>query len=155
MTFEEVEPGLEITPLVRGPMTTMHLMRWSAAMENWHRIHYDERFAREHDKLPERLVNGAWKQHVMVQMMKDWAGAEGWLWKISFQFRGMDKVWDTVTAWGTVTNKYEKDGLGYVECEIGMRNQRGEEGTPGTAVAVLPLRSGRPAPYPFAPPTSA
>jgi acyl dehydratase len=152
--LEDVQVGDEVTPLSKGPMSPMHLMRWSAAMENWHRIHYDETFAKEHDKLPERLVNGSWKQHVMVQMMKDWVGPEGWLWKISFQFRGMDKVWDTVTAWGTVTNTYEKDGLGFVECEIGMRNQRGEEGTPGTAIGVLPLRAGRSVPYPFVPPAS-
>jgi hypothetical protein len=92
--FEDVTVGDEVTPLSKGPMSPMHLMRWSASIENWHRIHYDEVFTKEHDKLPERLVNGSWKQHVMVQMMKDWVGPEGWLWKISFQFRGMDIVWD-------------------------------------------------------------
>lgn len=150
--YEDVEIGMEVTPLVKGPMTPAHLMRWSAAMENWHRIHYDWHYAVEHDKLPERLVNGSWKQQVLVQMMKDWLGPEGWLWKISYQFRGMDPVWSTLTAWGRVVNKYEKDGLGFVECDIGIRNQQGEEGTPGTAVGVLPLRGGRKVPYPFVPP---
>jgi hypothetical protein len=51
-----------------------------------------------------------------------------------------------------VTEKYERDGLGFVACDIGMRNQDGQETTPGTAVAVLPLREGRPVPYPFVPP---
>ncbi|MFN8556865.1 MAG: hypothetical protein U0531_05775 [Dehalococcoidia bacterium] len=91
--FEDVKVGDDVTPLPKGPMSPMHLMRWSSAIENWHRIHYDETFTKEHDKLPERLVNGSWKQHVMVQMMKDWLGPEGWLWKISFQFRGMNTVW--------------------------------------------------------------
>ena len=45
--FEDVAVGDEIGPLVRGPMTPMHLFRWSAAIENWHRIHYDDPFARE------------------------------------------------------------------------------------------------------------
>lgn len=149
--FEDVEIGDEIPELTKGPMSPAHLMRWSSAMENWHRIHYDETFAREHDGLPERLVNGSWKQHVLVQLLKDWAGESGWLWKISFQFRGMDVAWDTLTAWGRVTGKHEVDGLGVVECEIGMRNQDGEEHTPGTATVVLPLRGGRAVPYPFAP----
>ena len=30
------------TSLRKGPLTTVHLMRWSAAMENWHKIHYDQ-----------------------------------------------------------------------------------------------------------------
>jgi hydroxyacyl-ACP dehydratase HTD2-like protein with hotdog domain len=36
----------------QGTISTAHIMRWSAAVENWHRIHYDHRFATEHDKLP-------------------------------------------------------------------------------------------------------
>ena len=67
--FEDVSIGDEVTPLVKGPMSPLHLMRWSAAIENWHRIHYDETFSKEHDGLPERRVNGSWKQHVLVQMM--------------------------------------------------------------------------------------
>ncbi len=37
--FEDVSIGQEIGPLFKGPLTTAHLMRWSAAMENWHKIH--------------------------------------------------------------------------------------------------------------------
>lgn len=150
--YEDVEIGQTITPLVKGPMTTCHLMRWSAAIENWHRIHYDRPFAVEHDKLADVLVAGSWKQQALVQMLKDWLGEAGWLWKISYQFRAMDPVGATLTCWGCITHKYVGDGLGFVECDIGMRNQDGQESTPGTAVGVLPLRGGRPVPYPFAPP---
>jgi acyl dehydratase len=147
--YEDVEVGQEITALVKGPMTTLHLMRWSAAIENWHRIHYDRPFAVEHDKLPDVLVAGSWKQQALVQMLKDWCGEAGWLWKITYQFRAMDLVGATLTCWGRVTNTYVRGGLGFVECDIGMRNQAGEETTPGTAVAVLPRRGGKPVPYPF------
>ena len=58
--FEDLQVGDEIKSLVRGPITTSHLMRWSAAIENWHRIHYDLPFATEHDKLPALPVNGSW-----------------------------------------------------------------------------------------------
>ena len=150
--FEDVSIGDEVTPLVKGPMSPLHLMRWSAAIENWHRIHYDETFSKELDGLPERLVNGSWKQHVLVQMMKDWVGLGGWLWKIGFQFRAMDVVWSTVTAWGRVVDTRRVGDFGVVECEIGMRNEEGQESTPGTATVVLPLRDGPTVPYPFVPP---
>ena len=101
--YEDVEVGQEITPLVKGPMTTLHLMRWSAAIENWHRIHYDRPYAVEHDKLPDVLVAGSWKQQALVQMLKDWCGAGGWLWKIRYQFRAMDPVGATLTCWGQIT----------------------------------------------------
>ena len=37
-------------------------MRWSAAMENWHKIHYDLPFATGHDRLPGLLINGSLQQ---------------------------------------------------------------------------------------------
>ena len=56
LRFEDVSAGDELQPLVRGPITTAHVMRWSAAIENWHRIHYDKVYAMEHDKLPNVVV---------------------------------------------------------------------------------------------------
>jgi len=149
LAFADIRVGDDVTPLVRGPMTPSHLFRWSAAIENWHRIHYDHPFATEHDGLPCLLVNGSWKQHFLVQMMREWLEPEGWLAKIQFSFRRMDLVGDTLTAWGRVTETFERDGLGFVVCEIGIRNDRDEESTPGTATGVLPLAGGTAVPYPF------
>jgi hydroxyacyl-ACP dehydratase HTD2-like protein with hotdog domain len=87
--FDDVEIGQDIQSLVKGPMTTAHIMRWSAAMENWHRIHYDWRFATQHDGLPDVLVNGSWKQHVLVQLLKDGFGRTGWLWRLRFRYRAI------------------------------------------------------------------
>ena len=65
--------------MATGPFTTAHLMRWSAAMENWHKIHYDLPFATEHDKLPGLLINGSLKQQFLAQSLKDWAGPTVWV----------------------------------------------------------------------------
>lgn len=147
--FEDVQVGDDLPELVRGPLTTTHVMRWSAAIENWHRIHYDHPFAVEHERLPGLLVNGSWKQHFLVQLLRGWLEPAGWLAKVEMSFRGMDLVGDTLTAWGSVTGTEVRDGLGLVVCEIGIRNQRGEDTTPGTATGVLPLREGAAVPYPF------
>jgi acyl dehydratase len=147
--FDDVEVGMAIPAVVKGPMTQAHIMRWSASQENWHRIHYDHPFALNHEKLPDVLINGSWKQQVLCQLIKDWVGLQGWLWKIGFQHRAMNVPGDTLTAWGTVTDKYEQDGYGIVELEIGLRNQNDVEACPGRATAVLPIRGGKPVPYPF------
>lgn len=150
LVFEDVAAGDELPPLVRGPLTTSHVMRWSAAIENWHRIHYDQSFAVEHEGLPGLLINGSWKQHFLVQLMRRWLEPSGWLARIELSFRGMDLVGDTLTAWGRVEETEVRDGLGLVHCEIGIRNERtGETTTPGKATGVLPLRDGDPVPYPF------
>ena len=132
-------------------MTTAHIIRWSAAMENWHKIHYDWRYATEHDNLPDVLINGSWKQHVLAQLLVDWAGEGGWLWKMNFQYRGMNVPGDTLTAWGRVTATRERGAYGVVELDIGLKDQNGKEGSPGTAAVVLPRRGGPKVPYPFSP----
>jgi acyl dehydratase len=149
--FEDLSPGQFLPELVKGPISTAHIMRWSAAMENWHRIHYDWRYATEHDKLPDVMVNGSWRQHVLIQLVLDWLNDAGWLWKIGFQFRGMNVPGETLTAWGQVRGLVKRGPFGVVSLDVGLKNQNGEEGTPGHATAIVPCRNGPPVPYPFDP----
>jgi hypothetical protein len=41
---------------------------------------------------------------------------------------------------GRVVDKHQVDGRNEVHLEVGCRNQRGEETTPGSAVVLLPTR---------------
>lgn len=152
--FEDVDVGHELPKLRKGPLTTVHLMRWSAAMENWHKIHYDQPFTVDHDKLPGLLVNGSFKQQFIMQYLKDFAGLEGWAWKAKFQFRAMDVVGTTLDIWARVKRKIPVDGYGFVELELGIKNLEGRESTPGMALVALPLRAGPKIPYPFVPPST-
>lgn len=152
--FEDVAVGQELPGLTRGPLTTMHLVRWSAAMENWHRIHYDREFAIGHDQLPDLLANGSLKQQFVVQLLKDWAGPRGWLWKVGFRFKAMNQVGETLRVWARVAGKREVAAHGLVDIELGIVNEHGAESTPGTAVIALPYRDGPALPYPFQPPQS-
>ena len=152
--FEDVEVGAELPGLEKGPMTTAHLMRWSAAMENWHKIHYDKPFAMEHDKLPGLLINGSLKQQFVMQLLADWAGPGGWVWKAGFQFRAMNVVNETMRVWGKVSGKRDGPGYGLIDIELGILNDVDKESTPGSAVVALPYRGGLPVPYPFVPPSA-
>ena len=153
--YDDLEPGHEMAPLVLGPMTSTHVFRWSAAIENWGRIHYDQNFAIYHDGLPNILVQGSWKQSTLPRYLKDICLPDGWMWKVSFQHRAMIVCGDTITCWATVTSKSAIDGLGFVSLDVGMRLQTGVESCPGKATIVLPIRGGRPVPYPFVRPTQA
>lgn len=150
--FDDVEPGQQLPPLVIGPLTPTHLFRWSAAIENWHRIHYDQSFAIYHEGLPNILGQGSWKQSILPRYLKDLCLPDGWPWKVSFQHRAMIVPGDTLTVWATVTKKYEEEGLGFVDLDVGMRLQYDVESCPGKATIVLPIRNGREIPYPFVPP---
>ena len=151
--FEDVAEGDELPKYIYKPTPT-HLFRWSAAIENFHRIHYDLDFGLNHDRNPSILVHGSWKQSVVPQYLKDWTLPNGWPWKARFEHRAMLVPGDILIMWGRVTSKSEKNQMGFVELEIGMKTQDGIESMPGTATVVLPLRNGPPIPYPFVrPPT--
>jgi len=150
--FEDVEVGMDVPSLTKGPMTTAHIMRWSATMENWHKIHYDTPFAVNHDKLPGVLLNGSFKQQWLAQLLKDWVGLNGWVWKLNYQFRAMNLVGEKLTIWGRVTAKRETLDYGLVDLDIGIVNDQGKESTPGKATVAVPFRNGKPVPYPFVPP---
>lgn len=153
--FEDLELGQEMPPLVIGPLTATHFFRWSAAIENWHRIHYDQNFAVYHEGLPAVLGQGSWKQSILPRYLKDLCLPNGWAWKVKFQHRTMIVPGDTVTVWSKVTKLSVVDGLGIVELDVGMKLDYGAESCPGQAVIVLPLREGKAVPYPFVPPTLA
>lgn len=152
--FEEVKLGDELPILNKGPLTTAHLMRWSSAIENWHKIHYDLPFATGHDKLPDLLVNGSFKQQFIMQFLKDWVGSSGWVWKVSFQFRAMNVVSESLDVWGRVTALRRAADYGLVDLELGIRNAQGKESTPGKAIVALPYRGGPAVPYPFIAPSA-
>lgn len=145
--FENLEVGQRIEPLEHGPMLPPHLMRWSACIENWHRIHYDVPFATGHNGLPGLLINGSWKQHFVLQLLRRWVGTDGWVWKVDFQFRGMNVVGEKLTAWGEITALTDCDEYGLVELRTGIENQDGTESTPGTALVVVPKGGGPAVPY--------
>jgi acyl dehydratase len=149
--YQDVYEGMELPKYMYKPTPT-HLFRWSAAIENFHRIHYDLDFGVNHDKNPSILVHGSWKQSVVPQYLKDFTLPNGWPWKMRFEHRAMLVPGDILIMWGKVTGKYEKAGMGFVDLEVGMKTQDGIESMPGTATVVLPLRGGRPIPYPFVPP---
>jgi hydroxyacyl-ACP dehydratase HTD2-like protein with hotdog domain len=146
--YEDAQPGELVGPVTYGPMTIMHLVRWCAAMENWHRIHYDYLFCTEHEGLAGPVINGSWKQQVLAQLLKDWAGPTGWVQDLSFQFRGMDIVGEQLRVQGKVESAVARDGVGEIKCSLEITNSSGEATTIGRGTVLLPMRDGTAVPYP-------
>jgi len=152
--FEDLALGESPPDLIVGPLTTAHLMRWSSSTENWHKIHYDRPFSIEHDKLPDLLIHGSFKQQFLFRHLMGWLGANGWVWKVNFQFRAMNKVGETIRVWGRITELERKADYGLAHLEIGIENEAGLQSTPGSAVVAVRYKDGPPIAYPFVPPVS-
>ena len=105
-------------------------------------------------KQPDILGSGLWSQSFLYAYVSSWAGPDGWAWKQTHQNRAPMLPGDEFTVFGAVTSKDVEDGLGYVEIDMGLRIPDGTTKTPAHATVVLPLRGGRPVPYPFTPPAA-
>ena len=137
--FEDIEAGTELTSLVKYP-TTMQLVKYAGASGDFYQIHYDKDFALK-NHLPGVILHGALKNAFLGQLMTDFAGALGWLRKLSVQYRGMDQPGTPVVCKGKVVKKYVDNGKPTVDCEIWLENSKGEKTTPGTATVILPSRN--------------
>ena len=154
LNFEDVSVGQSLPDLVIGPLTSAHLMRWSSATENWHKIHYDRPFSVERDKLPDILIQGSLKQQFLFRHLMDWAGETGHVWKVDFQFRAMNLVDETLTVWGEIAELSQAPDFALAVVTLGIRNNAGTDSTPGKATVALPYRAGEPVARPFTPPAA-
>ena len=138
--FEDITVGMVLDPVVKGPITTTHLVRWAAANGNYARIHWDLPFAQLHQGLENVVVNGSLKNQYIGQLMVDFAGPGGWFKRFYVQHRGMDYPGDVLTAAGSVTGVREVGGFGYVDCQVGLSNSRGHLTASGVGTVVLPKK---------------
>ena len=136
--FEDVSVGMPLEQVIKGPLTTTHLVRWAAANGNYARIHWDLPFAQIHQGLSNVVVNGSLKNQYLGQLMIKLAGQEGWFKRFYVEHRGMDYPGDIITGSGVVTALREVGGYGHVDCEVNLTNNRGDTTATGRGTVVLP-----------------
>ena len=138
--WEDVQEGQELPPYSHK-VGYMELNRFAGANDELVPIHMDPDYAKDVAKLPDVIIMGNLKLAYIANAITDWAGDEGWITKVSVEYRKMDTVNSTITAKGKVTKKFQQDGKNLVEPEIWVENEQGEVTTPASAVLALPSRA--------------
>jgi hydroxyacyl-ACP dehydratase HTD2-like protein with hotdog domain len=136
--FEDLEVGSPIPPLVKTPSNTL-LFLYSAVTWNPQRIHFDKDHTLT-EGYRDVIVHGPLRGAFLTQMLTCWIGEGGTLKKVSYANRDIAYVNETLACKGRVTRKWVENGQGYVECEIWVENQKGEQLTPGEATVILPRK---------------
>lgn len=130
--------GEPLPPLRKGPLTSAHLVRWSAAMQNWEKIHYDERYARDIAKLPGTIINGSLKQHFLAQFLTEAFDGRGWVFRIDYRFTGMDLVGQSLEVQGKVSSVRGIGAYTLVAVDLAIFNiEQARITTAGTGLVVL------------------
>jgi len=133
-----VAAGLALGPLPKGPWTASRLARWCAAQQNWDRIHYDQAYAQGRAGLAERVVNGALKQHLLVQLLDACFGDSARIARLAYRFSGPDFVGESLAVHGRVRSVETLDGgRSLIRVDLGIRNvERDRDTTTGSATLV-------------------
>ena len=134
----DMQVGQVLAPLRKGPLTSSHIVRWCAAQQNWDKIHYDRTFALEYAGLPERVINGALKQHFLSQFLSNAFNGVGWIWRIGFRFLAPDFVGETLEVRGAIRDVVIYEGSHFVDVEASIWNSnQGRSNTTANAVVVF------------------
>ncbi|HVB75052.1 MAG TPA: MaoC/PaaZ C-terminal domain-containing protein [Ktedonobacteraceae bacterium] len=137
--YEDVQVGDEIPKLVKAPVTHLQLVRYAGASGDFNPLHTDP-------KIGELIGTGGIIAHGMLimgfvgQLLSDYVGPTA-LRKFGVRFRGMTHLDDVITCRGTITEKYETDGVGYIAGKVQATDQNGDLKVSGTFVAELPHRA--------------
>ena len=134
--FEDIEMGYEIPSLTKMP-SNIQLFMFSAITWNRHRIHYDTDFARDHDKLPNILVQRPLLGCFLAQMLSEWLKENGKIKRLEWSNRGPAVLGDKLICRGRVVKKYRDGDEGIVECEVWIEKEGGENIVPGKAEVIL------------------
>jgi len=136
--YEDVQVGDQIPKLVKAPVTHLQLVRYAGASGDFNPLHTDP-------KIGELIGTGGIIAHGMLimgfvgQMLSDYVGPTA-LRKFGVRFKGMTHLEDVITCTGTITEKYETDGVGYIAGKTQATDQNGDVKVTGTFVAELPHR---------------
>lgn len=138
--FEDVNVGDEL-PALKKTITKEQILDYADASGDYNPIHVDEESANKAG-LGGIIAHGLLSFAFLTQLMTDWLPDPMNLKKIGVRFVSMVKPGDILIIKGKIKDKYVKDGLNYVDCELVVENQKNEKTITGKAKAILPSKTG-------------
>jgi acyl dehydratase len=139
--------GMQLTPpgafrlsyKIRRKVPGMYTPNALNVPDTVQRLHWEKEWANQLG-IPVTYDYGGLRETFLVNLITNWMGDDGWLWKLSCQHRKFVYTGDTYWIKGRVADKKQVDGRNEVHLDIRVENQWGTVTTPGTAVVLLPSR---------------
>ncbi|MGC9537438.1 FAS1-like dehydratase domain-containing protein [Streptomyces sp. UG1] len=144
-------PGLRLARENRRSLRGFYSLDDTGAWDAIMRIHWQDDMARKIG-VPAAYDIGPLRWTWLVHYCTNFAGDEGWVYRVRGEFRKFNYVGDTTWITGSVVEKRIDPELGpLVELALTGTNQRGQENIRGTATILLPSRAKGPVVLPKAP----
>ncbi|HEY8488903.1 MAG TPA: MaoC/PaaZ C-terminal domain-containing protein [Thermaerobacter sp.] len=134
------EPGVELPPLAKDPITKVQLVKYAGASGDYNLIHTDDETARRVG-LDGVIAHGMLSMGFLGQYLVHLAGPEN-VRSLKVRFRQMVRPGDVLTCKGRVAEVTEEPGgCRRVRLEVWAENQKGEAVTTGEGEVLVPAGS--------------
>ena len=134
-SFADLAVGDELPPLTKS-LDRADLVKYAAGSGDFNPLHFDPEFPQARE-IGDNIVHGRLKYAALGQLVSDWLEHQGWVRRLSAQYRGMDRRGAPFSCRGRVSALSEEAGLGVVELELWTESAEGERTTTGSAEVVL------------------
>lgn len=137
MYIEDVSVGDRLEPVSFGPITNKDLVKWAAAADDFHEIHYDKDYALAQG-LPNVVVHGPLKLALIGRLLMGTSGPQGWLQRFNCRYLALDVPGTVLRVTAEVTAVRPEPGE--VDLAVAVVNERDITTAAGTATLRLPHR---------------
>lgn len=136
--YEDVEVGDELDSF-SYELTWTEMVKQVSGSQDFYAVHHDPPFAKSggHKDI---FYNTGWTRSQLFRLLSDFAGPEGWVRKLHFEMRRMNRPNNTITVTGKVTDKQQTDEGNEVHVELWIENDEEGVATPATGVVLLPSK---------------
>jgi acyl dehydratase len=136
--WDDVAEGDEL-PGFTLELTETKVAEQVSGSQDFYPVHHDRAFAAEAGH-PDIFFNTGFTRAALCRLLTDYAGVDGWVRRLQYQMRRMNRPGDTMRVQGRVTRRYEDGGAHLVDVELWIENDREGVTTPATATVELPAR---------------
>jgi acyl dehydratase len=136
--FEDVKIGDEL-PGFGYKLTWTEMVKQVSGSQDFYAVHHDPEFARSggHKDI---FYNTGWTRAQLFRVLSDFAGPEGWVRKLHFEMRRMNRPNDTIQVKGKVVDRKVTEEGNEVTVELCIENDEEGVATPAHGVVFLPSR---------------
>jgi acyl dehydratase len=133
--FSEIEVGVKIPP-VKIKMDWPMYKTYNRFVREINPLHFNEKYAKSLG-YKGIVVAGVFTYSFFIRPIVKWIQDPTSIKQIKIRYHNPVYIGDEVIQGATITKKYVKEGINYLECDIWAENQNKQELMSGSGVIIL------------------
>lgn len=136
--FDDVNVGDEL-PGFGFKLGWTEMVKQVSGSQDFYAVHHDRAFAQGggHKDI---FYNTGWTRSQLFRLLSDYAGPDGWVRKLHFEMRRMNRPDNTIQVKGKVVDKKQTEDVNEVHIELWIENDEEGVATPASGVVLLPSK---------------